>query len=70
MTSRNAIPPALRAELEGTDWRVENGGKHLKLIVNGRLCGILSRGYTSEMKGKAMLNTRAQIRRAKKEKRT
>lgn len=61
-----SLPKPIEQALEATGlpWSIEAGGKHLKLRVNGRLAGILSRGSKRESDQRAVRNTVAQIRRA------
>lgn len=59
------IPDEVLAELEATGlpWAVDNGSRHAKLRLCGRLVGILPRGRASFPHPKATLNTITQIRR-------
>jgi hypothetical protein len=57
-------------EESGAPWSIEHGGRHFKLIVFGRLAGILPWGGKSSRRSSdlaAELNTRAQVRRIIKE---
>jgi hypothetical protein len=45
---RHRLPVKLRHELEGLDWCLENGGKHLHLRVGDRLVGVLPKGNVSD----------------------
>jgi hypothetical protein len=59
---KQKLPKELLCELEGADWSLESGKGHHKLIVNGRLAGLIpSHMRTSDKR--PMLNTRTQIRR-------
>lgn len=60
------LPSLLRDELDacGHPWAIESGKRHFKLLVAGRFVGILPQGGISETDRRAVLNTRAQIRRA------
>lgn len=69
---RKLIPKLVLVELDesGAPWRLGTGGKHHKLIVYGRLAGILPRGSKSAGQSNdmaAVLNMRAQVRRIIKE---
>jgi hypothetical protein len=58
------LPKMLLTELaKAREWRVEAGGKHWKLIVNGKLAGVIQRGPRSDhQNSRATVNTRSQIR--------
>lgn len=58
----------MRSMLEetGLPWSFEMGGKHIKIILDGRLAGILPRCGRSNTQ-RSELNTRAQIRRITRE---
>lgn len=56
---------ALLAET-GLAWSLQDGAKHIKIILAGRLAGILPRCGRSNTQ-RAMLNTRAQIKRIARE---
>lgn len=69
---RSPVPKIVLTEIErsGLPWRVENGGRHHKLIVGGRLAGILpfsGKAQRQEADRSAELNMRAQVRRIIKE---
>lgn len=53
-------------EETGLPWSLEPGGKHLKIILGGRLAGILPLCGRSNT-NRSELNTRAQIRRIARE---
>lgn len=60
------IPREIQAALDGCGqpWRLDNGTRHIKIIVGGRFAGILPRkGYASESNRRATLNIAAQIKR-------
>lgn len=60
------LPDIVEEELKplAGRWSVKNGGKHLKLFVDDRLVGILSRGNTREKaKDRSAMNLRSNIRR-------
>ena len=62
------LPEVLRRELQGLDWAIENGGKHWKLKVNGRLAAVWPKGSRGKMANPhALANTLACIRRAARE---
>ena len=69
--TRKIIPQIILEELErtGLPWRLQLGSKHHHLFVADKLIGILPRGRQSESDGerRCALNTRAQIRRLKKQ---
>lgn len=52
-------------EQTGLDWEVKPGGRHWKIVLGGRLTGILPRGSGSRQKShlRAMKNVVSQIRR-------
>lgn len=65
---RNPIPKTILAELQRAEipWRLETGGRHHKLIVGGRLAGILPLGGRAEGRSanlRAEMNLRTQVRR-------
>ncbi len=59
------IPPEVRAALEakGLPWAIEQGTRHHKIKIEGRLVGIMPRGRGSD-RDRAQKNIIAQIRRA------
>ena len=59
------LSTAIRETLErsGLPWSLENGGRHIKIRVGGRLVGVYPKGKTPDnRRGEA--NVLAQIRRA------
>lgn len=56
----------LRPDLDATGlpWRTCMGKKHIKIFVDSRMVGILPRDARGVHDGRALLNVRAQIRRA------
>ena len=69
MVNTVRLSPEIRELLEnsGVPWRVDEGKRHHKIIVNGKFCGILPKGpmsRTISKRGHEQLNTIAQIRRA------
>lgn len=76
MKVKRHYPEIYRAlENTGLGWSIENGGRHLKILLGGRFCGILPKAKSSLGDKRAMKNIVAQIRRtsrdlkSKKEKR-
>ena len=63
------VMEVLRPELEasGLPWSIDNGGKHLKLRLGGRLIGVLPKGSSHTQDPRATKNLVAQIRRAARE---
>lgn len=59
------VPPEVRSALEakGQPWSIEEGKRHQKIKINGRLVGILPRKPVDQG-GRAQKNVIAQIRRA------
>jgi hypothetical protein len=62
------VPDDLQALLDdsGLPWRIDNGKRHYKIIVDERLVGILPKGRDLHRKShnaRPHLNTLAQIRR-------
>lgn len=53
-----------RLDVEGIDWCIKEGGRHMKIFVKGKFCGILSKGKNGGRQSTAYLNVRSQIRRA------
>ena len=50
---------------QGLPWRLEHGSRHIKIIVNGRFVGILSRSPGRQNSpGAGLANLKAQIKRA------
>ena len=47
---------------DAREWHVETGGKHYKLVVNGRLAGVLTKS-AGRQNYRDVLNTRSQIKR-------
>ena len=47
----------------GVPYEIENGARHYKIKVGGRLCGILPRTGKPNTE-RSVLNVRAQVRRA------
>jgi hypothetical protein len=64
MSDRKRIPALVLAELDscGLGWSLEEGSRHLKIKVAGRLAGVLPKG-SGTVDARAVLNTRAQVRR-------
>lgn len=64
MSHSYKIPAIVLKELgaSGATWRVVPGGKHNKLVVNNRLCGILSHGGKDAARHDN-LNLRTQVRK-------
>lgn len=63
------IPDEILAELEasGLPYTLENGGKHYKLKICGKLATIIPKGgklRNQERFRRGLLNARAQVRRA------
>lgn len=60
------IPKPVRAALEakGRPWVIEEGTRHQKIKIEGRLVGILPKGRNTERDPRAQKNIIAQIRRA------
>lgn len=60
------LPVELQEALErtGLPWGVEEGTKHIKVKLAGRLVGIFPRGKKQETKRRSLLNTIAQVRNA------
>jgi hypothetical protein len=58
----------IRPDLEalGLAWTVENGAKHYKLRIEGRLVSVMSRGPRIAER-REIANTRARIRRLARE---
>lgn len=61
-TIRRRLPRLLAEELEGAEWSIVRGHGHNKLIVNGRLAGVLPANLT-EHDQRAIFNTRTNIRK-------
>lgn len=59
------LPDIIQRELDTlkTSYKIVRGGKHYKLCVNGKFCGIIQSGGGSNT-NRGALNIRAQIRRA------
>jgi hypothetical protein len=61
------LPDDLKTLLDasGLPWRIEDGGKHFKIMVCNRLAGILPKGPMSSdpASGRAHANMMKQIRR-------
>ena len=49
-------------KLAGLPCELQNGSKHIKIIVCGEFCGIWSKGGATSM-GRGPVNVRAQVRR-------
>lgn len=69
---RCPVPQSVLAEIQmaGLPWRLERGGRHIKLIVGERLAGILpysGKAQAQSADRRAELNMRAQVRRIIKE---
>jgi hypothetical protein len=60
------LPAELREALDrtGLPWGVEEGTKHNKVKLAGRLVGIYPRGKRQEGERRSLLNTIAQVRNA------
>ncbi|MDX0262462.1 hypothetical protein GOC60_14865 [Sinorhizobium meliloti] len=60
------LPELVLRELLASNacWTIEHGKKHGKLIVNGELCGIISKGRSKQEDFRAVRNLRAQVKRA------
>lgn len=50
----------------GLPWRIEDGGKHLRVILNGRMIQVIPTACSREA-GRSLLNCRATIRRIARE---
>jgi hypothetical protein len=48
----------------GAPWELKQGGSHYKIIVNGKLAGVLPKKGGDAPMSRSMLNTITQIRRA------
>ena len=59
------VPREIKAELDATGlpWSVDPGGKHLKIMLNGSMVGVLSYGRTRDG-WHAIKRVSAKIRRA------
>ncbi|MEY4402312.1 MAG: hypothetical protein RIR91_347 [Verrucomicrobiota bacterium] len=59
------LPQEIRTALDATGlpWAIENGGRHRKVRLAGRLVGVFSKGRAVAA-DRAMANVVAQIRRA------
>jgi hypothetical protein len=59
------MPREVREALDvtGLPWELEEGSKHWKIKVKGRLAGILPKGPISQKNKPAILNTVSQVRR-------
>ena len=59
------IPRLIEEELARIPgrWKLEHGGGHAHILVDGRLAAILPLGGGNEKDRRSMLNARAQIRR-------
>ncbi|HZV21138.1 MAG TPA: hypothetical protein VE986_06290 [Hyphomicrobiales bacterium] len=59
------IPNEIRNVLDGTGlpWRLEHGGKHIHIFVNGRRIAVFSRG-SLRLAGCGLANLIASIKRA------
>lgn len=66
------LPPIVAEELEkcGLPWRIDMGGRHVKLFVGNKLAGVMPRGATANRHDRVTLNVRAQIRRIVREQST
>ncbi|OCP21959.1 MULTISPECIES: hypothetical protein [unclassified Ensifer] len=69
MNALNCLPKKTRKTLEdiGNCWRLEVGSKHIRIIVNETMAGIVPkrvRGDGSGLPGRQELNVISQIRRA------
>jgi hypothetical protein len=60
------IDSRVRKALEtcGAPWEIKDGGRHYKIVVNGKLAGVLPKKGGDAPVSRSMLNTIAQIRRA------
>lgn len=63
------MPNELREALEktGLPWRSEEGTKHYKIKLAGRLVAIYPKGKKREANLRVLLNTISQVRRAARE---
>lgn len=59
------IDPRILEALDGTSYRIVRGGRHLKIIISGRLAGIMPYGRASDGSQRGTKNIIAQIRRVK-----
>jgi hypothetical protein len=67
MSNRIKLPKRVKQALEQVgSYRLEQGGKHVRIYVNEVLAGIVPHGVRGdgEIPGRAMLNVVSQIRRA------
>lgn len=60
----SSLPKEIEALLDGIPWHIEQGGRHKKLFVGGRLAGVFPNDFKPTRDRRALLNTRAQVRRA------
>lgn len=65
MKINGAVRDALEAT--GLPYELVNGSRHIKIVLAGRLAGILPRRDAKDPGSRAMKNTVAQIRRIEKE---
>lgn len=63
------LPTLIEAALEetGQPWVIKMGGKHIKLLVAGRLAGVLPKNGGNESDRRAVHNTVRQIRNVARE---
>lgn len=63
------LPAEITVALDATElpWDMENGSKHYKIRVAGRLAGVYPKGKHSTADKRAVLNTVSQIRRVARE---
>jgi len=59
------LPDIIEKELEraGDRWRIEQGGRHKHIVIDGQLVAILPNGGCSDRTSRGTLNFRSQIRR-------
>jgi hypothetical protein len=59
------IPSKITETLNGLNvpWEIIVGGKHIKIMVNNQLAGVLPKGGSSERGHRSTLNTVSQIKR-------
>lgn len=65
MTARQyKLDPAIRKMLDeaGVDWHLENGGKHVKLFIAGRMCAVLPMSGHCERYSRGIYSTRSLVR--------
>lgn len=61
---RLPVPIEQALQSTGMPWEIEQGSRHRKIKVNGRMVGILPNGQLNSLHDRSLKNTISQIKKA------